>query len=237
MKRCVLLLLTACLLPPAVSASPVDDLREEWLSEVGRLERAIERYADIAAEQTEAFAGLETARLAVDDAIANPETKAAELRELENRLTRVRDAAVRQADAASEARRRIYEALELVEDLGARIEDSRRDTQQLVSDSGVAGLWAIEWEGEAGYGLVRLETKANFVLGTYRLSNGNAGTLKGTATGRNLELEVIHSIDGTVGNVRIVLDSDGSAGDGDWYGRDVGGSRPGGARFRLERTE
>ena len=209
------------LAPIPAAATTLEELKAEWLEEATRLERWQDHYGRAAEAQEASFDELDAARRAVDGALASPEVSIEELRRLEARLTRARDEALDLAEEAADIRDEIYGILESLAELGDRVERARAG--DLPAGPGVGGLWRAEWDSSGDFGIVRLETKGHLVTGTYRLTNGNAGTLKGTSTGDRIRLDVIDSVDGLVGDVDLRLD--GRQARGQWRRREVGGPR------------
>ena len=76
-------------------------------------------------------------------------------------------------------------------------------------------------------------SKGNLVVGTYRVTNGNAGTLRGTVTDLQMTLDVVHSVEGVIGAVVIDLDQDRMSGLGSWSFMELSGSRRAIGDFRT----
>ena len=188
----------------APDATSLESLRDSWANEAQRLDRDQAEYVQAVAEQDKTIAALQAARQAVNDAIANPQVKVAELRRLEDALTDARDAATHAAEDAAALRRRIYDSIEQMELLGAEMELPEGD---LVSSADVDGMWRAEWDSSGDFGVVKLETKGNLVTGTYRITDGRSGTLSGTVTDREMRVETINAQTGARAQVNLTFDS------------------------------
>lgn len=234
----VVALLALLALPTPAFAQSDEALRLRWLSEAQRLEVLQEEYREASEVQTRSLQALEAARSAVDAALADPAVDAARLRELEDKLTDARDAALEEAESSAGVRQEIYDQIEMLERLGAQSGGDGTgvgEGERLVPDAGVAGTWRAEWDSSRDFGLVKLEANGNLVTGTFRLTNGSAGSLTGTLAGTELRLDVINASKGFQGSLVAQVDSSGNAIEGTWMRLELAGSQRAVGLLRLTR--
>jgi hypothetical protein len=228
----VLALALAC---PVARAGALEDLEERWLVEASRLEDQHARYASAARRQEETLHALEAARAALDVGLADPQVAVSDLRRLEASLTRARDVAIEAAEDAARVRRDIYDQMDALDEVGSQVERLR--SGELTADTGVAGLWRAEW-GESGhFGIVKLETSGNFVLGTLRLTDGTSGSVKGTVAGDEMRLDVVNATKGFTGQVVLAVDASGDHAQGAWSRTEMGGPKRAAGTLSLSRMD
>ena len=129
---------------------------------------------------------------------------------MEARLSAARETAYLRSKETSAARLRMYDRMERLVQLARAVE--RSDPSTLAEPSGLDGLWQIELAPQNIYGLMKLVVDGQLASGSYRMSNGNRGSLRGTWTGGVLRLEAIHSDLGPVANFEGGLDGSDLAG-------------------------
>lgn len=176
-----------------------EDVRVDFNVESQLLERDLELYSQARQRESEAIRAFRGLTEELDATLVDPNAALSTLRELEARLSVARETAYLRSKETGDARRRIYDRMERLVQLAQAVE--RSDPATLAEGGGPSGLWQIELAPLDVYGLMKLVVEGQLVTGSYRMSNGNRGSLRGTWTGGRLELEVIHFEQGPVGSL------------------------------------
>lgn len=213
-----MVLVAAVLLVFAVPASS-QDTHTEFTVESRLLDRDLELYTQARQRENEALREFRRLSDSVDSALMDPNAALSALRDLEARLSAARETAYLRLKETGAARLQIYDRMERLAQLARAVE--RSDPATLAQSGGPGGLWQIELEPLDVYGLMKLVIQGQLVTGSYRMSNGNRGSLRGTWAGGQLELEAIHSEQGAVATLEGRLD-DEAALSGRWNSMELG---------------
>ena len=100
----------------------------------------------------------------------------------------------------------------------------------------ISGWWQVEAQPNDVWGFLELVQDAELVTGSYRLSNGVEGSMKGTFSGGVLKLEMVDSERGTVGDVEGETDTETGEIRGTWSAREVGSGRPAAGEWAARRV-
>lgn len=201
-----------------VSAAAAPDARTEFTIESRLLERDTALYGQARDRERTAIREMRQLAEDVDRTIVDPNAALSTLRDLEAKLSAAREIAYLRAKETGEVRLRMYDRMERMGQLAQAVQ--RANPASLATGGGPAGLWQIGLEPLDTWGLMKLVVEGQLVTGSYRMSNGNRGSLRGTWSGGELDLEVIHSEQGLVGKLHGKLDDDFSL-FGRWNATDV----------------
>lgn len=200
------------------------DSRSDFALESRLLDQELRYYADARKRENEAIQEFRTLADRVSAELLDPNAALPTLRDLEARLSLARESAYLRSKESGEARIRIYERMERLTELAQAVETN--NPSSLAGSDGPSGLWQIDLEPIKAYGLMKLDVQGQLVTGSYRLSNGNRGSLKGTWTGDGLVLDVIHSERGLVGTLEGELDRSRDELQGRWNAMELGAGEP-----------
>jgi len=200
------------------------DMRTEFTVEARLLDRDFELYAEARQRESEAIGTFRSLAARVDATLLDPNSALSTLRDLEARLSAARETAYLRSQETGAARLRIYERMERLVQLARAME--RNDPSSLAATDGPSGLWQIDLEAIEASGLMKLVVEGQLVTGSYRLSNGNRGSVSGTWSGGRLNLEVIHAELGRVGRLEGELDAARAGLRGRWGATDVASGQP-----------
>lgn len=189
------------LLLPANTALRAQSAPEEFARQAEILEQDLE---GVAAARERARAAVEelrslNARLA--ELIGDLDAPVSEMRRLERRIATALDYAYQSLQASARARASVYDQMDRLALLARQMEERPPEP---ISEDNPQGLWEFRLEPIGVHALVDLEFQQGGVnmalvaVGTYRSSNGNRGTLRGTFANSRMELEVLDSRQGKV---------------------------------------
>jgi hypothetical protein len=223
-KLLLLALLASALAQPLVAAVP-ESLKSSFTVEARLLDREIDEYARAHGRQREAVDRLGNITDQLDAALSDPNASLSSLRNLESEFGVALDAAYARARETGEVRQRLYQRMGRLAELALEIE--RRAEEELVDfDTPFNGLWKIEAQPIDVHGLMKVRQEGTLVTGTYRLSNGNQGSVRGTYAGDELRLELVEARAGHVGTIFGSLDSASGRVSGRWQAMDLTGGKP-----------
>lgn len=203
-----LLLLLAALIALPLAAQ---DTRTEFTIESRLLESDLEAYTQARERENSAVSDFRRLSDEIHQTLVDPNVALSSLRELEARLSAARETAYLRSKETGAARIKMYDRMERLVQLAQAVE--RSDPATLAEPSDLGGLWQIELEPQGIYGLMKLVVEGQLATGSYRMSNGNRGSLRGTWSGGVLRLEAVHSELGSVANL------EGGVDDADLVGR------------------
>jgi hypothetical protein len=223
-KLLVIALLPWALAQTVVAAVP-ENLKSSFTVEARLLDREIDEYARAWGRQREAVNRLRSITDRLDAALSDPNSSVSSLRSMESEFGVALDSAYARARETGEVRKRLYQRMNRLAELAREIE-RQAGNQLLDIDTPLNGMWKIEAQPIDVHGLMNLRQEGTLVTGTYRLSNGNQGSVQGTFAGGNLRLELVEVEAGHVGTIRGELDTDAGEVRGDWQAMDLTGGRP-----------
>ena len=96
----------------------------------------------------------------------------------------------------------------------------------LVPDSGIAGLWQVEVTPGEVFGLMRIQSEGTLLSGTYVLSNGEQGSVRGTVIDNEVEIERIDASRGFIDTLEGELDAPRGLLEGTWTANDLTAGQP-----------
>ena len=76
---------------------------------------------------------------------------------------------------------------------------------------------------------------SSIVSGSYQLSNGRQGSVRGTFTGNRLQLELVDASRGVVADIEGELDPQSETIDGSWQARELAAGRTTAGRWSARR--
>jgi hypothetical protein len=135
----------------------------------------------------------------MDEVLADAQLPPDRLRERDLGLRVSLETAIARSRDSADLRRQLILRMERLLELGAEIE--RQRDRALVKTGDLEGFWRIELTPYPGFGLLELRFDGTLVTGTYRFSNGDYGSVRGTYANHFLKLERIEAsrgFDGTM---------------------------------------
>ena len=215
--------LVAFWLAPPLPAQDLAHLRADFMAEARHLEAEIDDYLDTREREREALADLSRKSRQLDDFLGDAHASVADLVRLEAQLSAARERAFGLSEESAETRRQLYESMK-------RLSAMARQLERLgigpLEDDGVGGSWQVVASPNGVHGILDLEQNGRLISGAYRLSNGADGSVVGVFAGQRLELQLIDSERGVVGQVRGDLDYEAGEVYGTWQAREPAAGRP-----------
>ncbi len=216
------------------------ELQRDFTAEAGALDAKIGQYFDARERENEALAELARASRQLDDTLGNPLSGPAELIDLEAEVTVARERACGLTEETAARRRAMYDSMKRLAAKVRELERRAGDRQNRGiggAGGGIAGSWQIEAQPNDLWGFLDLKREGTLVSGSYRLSNGAEGSLQGTFAGGRLELELVDSERGAVGDIEGELEAEAGEIRGTWHARELAGGRPGAGEWTARRVE
>jgi hypothetical protein len=227
----LMLLLVA---PPVARATEPADAAREFEAEAARLEAANDATQEAWQVQDGLVRDLLDEAKVLEMTYADPDATAAELRAIEARYEAALGAAYRQARATIASRKRVYDQMDKLAELGRRVEAERRAIFEAPLPG---GLWRLEIPGSDLVGIMQLEAEGGSVRGTYRLSNGARGTVSGSYSGAShLELTRSDSAGGRDAAFSGNIDIESGVLEGTWVRFELASGQPGSGTFIATRV-
>jgi hypothetical protein len=174
-------------------------------------------------EQRRLYQELLGAAQTLENALADADATANELRALEDRYSVALEAAVHQARLTSDKRRRVYDGMDRLAAAGRRVEQEKKAAYEVPIPG---GLWRIELPGGDIVGLMRLAVSGSMVSGDYRLSNGRHGSVSGTYAGGRLDLLRVDSQSGRDLSLTAEVDAEAGTLSGSWQRSELASGGP-----------
>jgi hypothetical protein len=227
------LLVLAAAAPAPTGGAEVRQTAQDFETEAARLEDAMDSAQAVWHEQDSLVRALNDESRVLETAYADPDATADELRALESRYETALDQAYRQAKATIASRRRVYDQMDKLAELGRKIEAARR---AILDAPMPGGLWRLEIPGSDLVGIMQLEIDGGSVSGRYRLSNGHSGSVEGTYGGGRLELTRFDAGSGKDAQLRAVVDESAGILYGEWVRFELGAGEPGSGRWSATRV-
>jgi len=221
-----LLILFACTLAMPVAGQSREALESSFYLEDSLLEQESERYARSREKDRQAMQRLVELAEQMDQALVDENVPVSELRTLEGDLNVARETAMERLRASSELRTNIYRNLDRLDHLGHEIEKLK--DRSLIQLDRVDGVWEIEAHTSfaGAFGLMKLSMSGTTIQGTYRLSNGHQGSIRGTLVGDVVTLTRSDSEFGDDMQIEGTFDSVGGEITGTWKSKVFGAGRP-----------
>lgn len=225
------LLLFPTLAAPAETAA---SLQSSFSVEAGLLDEEIATYGRARGREKRAVADLQRLNAELDELIEDPNASLSHFTRLEEEVGVAIEEACTRAKQSAAARQRMYDRMRRLSGLVQEYEMTEERRQ--ARSGGIAGTWRIEAQPIDLYGVFELEAENLVVTGTYRMSNGNQGAMRGTLVGDRLELDMIDSRKGAVATVKGVLDTVKGEIRGKWFAFDLSAGRPSSGDWTANKT-
>jgi hypothetical protein len=219
-------ILVSCLLlgqalPVSVAtAQEPSSLESAFSREAGLLDEEIAAYGRARAREKRAAADLERLNTRLDQLIEDPNASLSNFFPLEEEIAVATENACQRSRESAAARQLMYERMRTLSTMVREYE------QQQARGGGIAGVWRIEARPIDLYGIFDLRAEDPVITGTYRLSNGNQGSVRGTLVGDRLELEMLDSRRGAVATVKGQFHADKAEIRGTWFAYDLSSGQP-----------
>jgi len=218
-------LLTCATALPAAAQSR-EALEQSFHMEHSLLERESERYAVAREKDRQALERLVQLALEMDGALFDAGIQVSELRDLDGELNVARETAMERLRATAELRSNIFSNLDRLDHLGSEIE--LLEDRSLVRTSDLGGVWEIDASTafDGAFGLMKLSMQGTQITGTYRMSTGRQGSLRGSLVGDKISLTRSDSELGDDLQIEGVLDGNSGEITGTWKSKFLGTGRP-----------
>lgn len=228
----VFLVVFPALAAPAETAA---GLQSAFSVEAALLDEEVAAYGRARARENRAVADLRRLNAELDELIEDPNASLKNFGLLEEEVgVAIEEACARAKDSAA-ARQRMYERMRRLAGIVQEYEVTEERRQ--ARSGGIAGVWRIEAQPIGLYGVFELEAENLLVTGTYRMSNGNQGAMRGTLVGDKLQLEMIDTSKGAVATVKGVLDTVKGEIRGRWFAFDLSAGRPSSGDWYAHKTD
>ncbi len=211
-------LLAATLAVPAAAQS-VETLLLQVSLESELLAEALARYRTAREAERGALGRLEELSIRVDGRLRRGNVPLAELRRDESELLEASEIAAGRLRETALARAQIYEHRRRLSLLEQRLAEAGGGP--LVPASGISGLWQIEMEPGKAFGLLRIEADGTLLSGTYVLSNGEQGSIRGALIGDEVEIVRVDTGRGFVDTLQGNFDASRGSMEGRWTGNEL----------------
>lgn len=219
----------------AAPAEPAANLQSQFSIEARLLDEEIATYGRARAREKRAVADLQRLNAQLDELTEDPNASLSSFGGLEEEVGVAIEEACARAKESAAARQRMYERMRRLSGIVQEYEMTEERRQ--ARSGGIAGVWRVEAQPIDLYGVFDLEAENLLVTGTYRMSNGNQGSMRGTLVGSKLELEMIDSRQGAVATVKGVLDTVKGEIRGRWFAFDLSAGRPSSGDWRAYKAE
>ncbi len=229
-----LLAVLSLLLASSAASQDLSNLRSDFELEARLLDADIQDYTVARERERNAIGRLQRVNRRFDDTLADPNASPAELIRLESEVATTRETAYTRSREAAEARGSMYNRMQRLAQLVREVEP--QGVEVVGRSQLIGGMWRLEAGPEGLIGLLSLKQDGSLVIGSYRLSNGCRGSVKGTFAGDRLELQMVDSERGLVGTVDGKLDSDAGEIQGTWQAMELAAGRPSAGRWTAWRV-
>jgi hypothetical protein len=231
--------LALALLIPA-TAVVAQDAQEEFLRQSEILEQDLDRYVAARERERDAVDDLRELNVQLNRLFGDMSAPVSEMRRQESRVATSLDRAYQSLQETARARALIYDQMDRLAELAGQIEE--RPPEPIDQDNPV-GIWEFRLDPIGVSALVELEFQTGGVnsglvmVGTYRSSNGNRGTLRGSFANGQMGLEVMDSRQGKVADMNGSVGFQGRL-EGTWQAvrTGLGPDRPSGGTWTGRRV-
>ena len=202
-----------------LAAQTVEALVLQVSLESELLVESLTRYRAARNAERDALGRLQALASQVDGRIQRSRVPLEELRRSESELSEAAQIVAARLNQTALARMQVYDRRQRLILLEQRL--AQAGGGPLVPESGMSGLWQVEMEPGEVFGLMRVESDGTLLSGTYVLSNGEQGSIRGTVIDNEVEIERIDSARGFVDTLEGDLDAPRGALQGRWTGNDL----------------
>ncbi len=199
--------------PALVQAQSLESLRD---IEALLLEQRLDDYGDADRRARTAESQYRELRQQLSGVLGDSEVQLKQLRALEAQTSLAREKAYLRDREATDLRHEIYSYLERI---GAM------DSAIAALGPRLSGTWSIDFGDDFGAGTVTFRMSGDRANGTYRLTNGALGQIRGELIGRNIDLVRYGPGGNSQLQVRGRLSVNGQTMNGDWVATELGGGR------------
>lgn len=228
-------LMSACMLATTANAEELRQLSKAFTDETRQLEVDIEEYSKARQLERQALAELQQVNAILDEGLSDPSTSPANLRRLELQIESARLEAFDLSEKSAAARLEMYERMKRV---GEILDGFEREGVDIVpSGAGVTGTWKLTVPEYEVAGVMGLRQEGTLVSGSYRMSTGARGSVKGTFAGGRLELDLVNSERGRVGSSAGELDPTSGDIQGTWHPLEIASGDPSRVEWRAHRVK
>lgn len=173
--------------PAPGTVSSIEALELSFALETKLFESAFQRYVTARDEEKKTLSVLVDLAEKTDLAIVAQNLDGKGSWAVEERLVSARSEFLSASIRAADHRRAIYRHVERLTELGTVIEQHR--DRSLVKTEQLDGRWRIDLTPSNEFGLMDLHLDGTMVTGTFRLSSGAQGSIRGTYVNHHLRLE------------------------------------------------
>jgi hypothetical protein len=219
----------------AAPAETAASLQTAFSLEAGLLDEEVAAYGRARARESRAVAKLQRFNAELDELIEDPNASLSNFGLLEEEVGVAIGEACARAKESAAARQRMYERMRRLSGIVQEYEVTEERRQE--RSGGIAGVWRVEAQPIDLYGVFELAAENLLVTGTYRMSNGNQGSMRGTLVGDKLQLEMIDTSKGAVATVKGVLDTVKGEIRGRWFAFDLSAGRPSSGDWSAHKTD
>lgn len=207
-------MLAALVLGAPLAAQTVEALLLQVSLESELLVEALGGYRAARQAERDALARLDVLASQIDGRLERTDVPLEELRRTESEITEAAEIAAARLRQTALARMQVYDRRQRLILLEQRLAEAGGGP--LVPDSGVSGLWQVEMEPGEVFGLMRIQADGTLLSGTYVLSNGEQGSVRGTVIDKEVEIERIDTSRGFVDTLQGSLDAPRGYLEGRW---------------------
>jgi hypothetical protein len=201
MRRLRLLETFAAIALLTAASLEAQDAQAEFVRQSEILEQDLDQYIAARERQTAAVDELRSLNTQLNRLFGDMSAPVSEMRRLESQVAASLDRAYQSLRETARARGLIYDQMDRLAVLATQIEERPPDP---IDADNPQGFWEFRLEPIGISALVELKFQGggvnNYVVmvGSYRSSNGNRGTLRGTFANGRMELEVMDRQQGRV---------------------------------------
>jgi len=227
------LLLLAALSATASAQALLEVLEANYRIESRLFDGELIRYNAARQREREAHRTLRTRSDTLDQALRTRRGRLDVLNKLESEVNQASEAAFAATRGLAMHRQQLYQRMAKLAELDAEIERERG--RQLVPASRLEGFWEMEIAPTGEVGMLKLRVEGTLVTGTYRLSGGQQGSVRGTVSNDNLSLERIDSTNGFDSVLQGEFSPATRKITGEWSAVDLSGGRLGGGTWTARK--
>lgn len=213
------LALALALAAAPAAAQTVEALLLQISLEAELLVEALGRYRAARGAERGALERLAELSRRLDERLESADATMAELRRLEGEVAEASGIAAARLRSTAGARVEIYDRRDRLALLEQRLAEAGGGP--LVPESGISGLWQVEIEPGEIFGLMRIEADGTLLAGTYVLSDGGQGSIRGTVIDGEVVIERIDTARGFVDTFEGSLDAASGTLGGRWTGNEL----------------
>ncbi len=218
---------------PASAQTLLEALEASQRVEIRLFDGELERYDRARLGEREAHDTLRTRADLLDRALRRRNTGLDQLAELESAVTVARETAYAASRELAAQRRQLYLRMATLAEIDAEIASERG--RALVPPSVLDGFWEIEFEPSGGVGLLKLRVEGTLITGTYRVSGGRTGSVRGTIADNKVDLERIDNANGFDSVLKGEFNPANRQIKGGWTAVDLSGGRLGGGTWKARK--